>query len=44
MVESSQQRPYETLLVIDGAYLKLGARMKEIEYNREIKFTDSVVW
>ena len=42
MVES-QQKPYETLLVIDGAYLKLGAREKEIKLNREVKFSDSVV-
>ena len=42
MVESSQ-KPYETLLVIDGAYLKLGAREKEIILKREVIFTDNVV-
>jgi len=43
MVESTQQRPYETLLVIDGAYLKLGAREQENVLKREVTFSESVV-
>jgi len=36
-------REYETLLIIDGAYLKKGAKDLEWEKKRSIEFSEHVV-
>lgn len=36
-------REYETLLIIDGAYLKLGAKDLEKTKKRSIEFSENVV-